>query len=255
MTAARAFPVPWLGGSRRLPINRSPISTSAPGGSLKKNEASTLRFGGLQPKISWFPPTDTNLPRRKAAAEEVAETTTTGQTSQMTEATTETKTAATSRKKGTPLPGNEIKAKMVEMTGQPIDLIAKACGFYTEITNNATGEVEIRVTEKDQNEFLRVSFEVQAGIKLAAPARPYRRTNRSPVVKIGKIGNIVVGGRHTSIAGFAFGEDVDSYVNIDAEPGKITITAGEKNTASQGDLDIDSDGDIDGEGDGDELNL
>ena len=196
------------------------------------------------------------MPRRKAAVEEAAETTTTEQSITMTEVATETKIPATSRKKGTPLPYDQIKAKIAEMEGSAIDEVAKACGFYTEITDNATGDVEIRVTTADQNEFLRVSLEAQSGIRLAAPVRSYRRSNRSPVVKIGKTGNIVVGGRHTAIAGFPFGEDIDSYVKIEAEAGKITITIGEKDTSTQEDLDIDSavgdelDGDL-----GDDLDL
>lgn len=141
------------------------------------------------------------------------------------------KTTATTRSKGTPLPLDQIKAKMTEMEGQPFDAVAKACGFYTEITDNATGAVEIRVTQADQLEFAKASLAAQTGIQYAAPARPYRRTNRSPVVKIGKTGNIVVGGRHTSIAGFAFGEDVDSYVKIEASAGQIVITAGVKEAA------------------------
>lgn len=160
----------------------------------------------------------------------------------MSEAPAETQ-KATTRVKGTPLSLPEIKQKMAEMEGSPIDAVAKACGFYTEVTDNATGAVEIRVTTADQMEFLKASLEAQSGVKLAAPARPYRRTNRSPVVKIGKTGNIVVGGRHTAIAGFPFGEDVDSYVKIEASQGQIIITAGVKETGGQTEADLDLDGD------------
>lgn len=134
---------------------------------------------------------------------------------------------------------------MADMEGSPIDAVAKACGFYTEITDNTTGAVEIRVTQADQMEFLKASLEAQTGVKLAAPARPYRRTNRSPVVKIGKTGNIVVGGRHTTIAGFPFGEDVDSYVKIEASPGQIVITAGVKEASEQAEVDLDGDDESD----------
>lgn len=184
------------------------------------------------------------MPRRKAATEEVVETPVpdTSTTEQMSEAPAAAE-KATTRVKGTPLPLDQIKATMTEMEGQPIDAVAKACGFYTEITDNATGAVDIRVTQTDQLEFLKASLEAQAGVKLAAPARPYRRTNRSPVVKIGKTGNIVVGGRHTSIAGFPFGEDVDSYVKIEATPGQIVITAGVKEVAEQVEVELDADDD------------
>ena len=154
---------------------------------------------------------------------------------------------ATTRTKGTPLSSAEIKQKMAEMEGSQIDAVAKACGFYTEITDNATGDVEVRVTQADLNEFLKASLEAQTGIKLAPPSRPYRRTNRSPVVKIGKSGNIVVGGRHTTIAGFPFGEDVDSYVKIEASPGQIVITAGVKEASDQVEADLSDD--LDGESD------
>jgi len=190
------------------------------------------------------------LPRRKAATEEVVETPVpdTSTTEQMSEAPAATE-KATTRVKGTPLPADQIKAKMTEMEGQPLDAVAKACGFYTEITDNATGAAEIRVTQTDQLEFLKVSFEVKNGLKFAPPARPYRRTNRSPVVKIGKTGNIVVGGRHTSIAGFPFGDDVDSYVKIEAAPGQIIITAGVKEVAEQAEVDLDIDVEDDDEAD------
>lgn len=190
------------------------------------------------------------MPRRKAVVDQAAETTSTATTAQMSEVETEGKQPQTSRKKGTPLSPEQIKVKMAEMEGRPIDEVAKACGFYTEITDNATGAVDVRVTQTDQLEFLKASLEAQSGVKLAAAARPYRRTNRSPVVKIGKTGNIVVGGRHTAIAEFPFGENVDSYVKIEAEKGRIVITAGEKEVADQGDID-----DIDAEEENDDLDL
>lgn len=185
------------------------------------------------------------LPRRKATVEDTTETLTdTTSAEQMSEAPAETP-KATTRSKGTPLSLPEIKQTMADMEGSPIDAVAKACGFYTEITDNATGAVEIRVTQTDQMEFLKASLEAQTGVKLAAPARPYRRTNRSPVVKIGKTGNIVVGGRHTTIAGFPFGEDVDSYVKIEASPGQIVITAGVKEASEQVEVDLDGDDESD----------
>lgn len=147
------------------------------------------------------------------------------------------KAPETKRVKGTPLPLDQIKLKMAQMEGQTLDVVARACGFYTEITNVATGEVEIRVTSKDELEFMKSSLEAQSGIRLARPARPYRRTNRSPVIKIGKNGNIVVGGRHTTIAGFPFGDDVDSRVYVESEPGRITITALSKDNFEQSDFD------------------
>ena len=189
-------------------------------------------------------PNERTVPRRKPAEVETAETPITDSPSseQMSEAPAE-KTAATTRTKGTPLPLDQIKATMTQMEGQPLDAVAKACGFYTEITDNVTGAVEVRVTAADSQAFLTASLEALSGVKLGAPVRSHRRTNRSPVVKIGKTGNIVVGGRHTSIAGFPFGEDVDSYVKIEAAPGQITITAGVKEVAEQAEVEFDTEDD------------
>jgi hypothetical protein len=162
------------------------------------------------------------LPRQKKAATEAAETQTPIETTApMTEAATEKKTTS---KKGTPVEPARVLQIASEMEGQPADVVAKECGYYTEITNNATGETEVRVTAADTSAFLAALLAAK-GVNLAPPARAARRSNRSPIVKIGKNGNIVVGGRHTTIAGFPFGEEVDSRVRIEAEKGKITIFA------------------------------
>ena len=60
------------------------------------------------------------------------------------------------------------------------------------------------------------------GIELAPATRTYApRKNRAPVVKLGKNGNIVVGGRHSAVAGFEPG----SKVKVESEPGRIIIVA------------------------------
>jgi hypothetical protein len=167
------------------------------------------------------------LPRQKKAATEAAETQapeTTDNSDQMTEAATEKKASATTSKKGTPVSPADVLRIASDMEGQPADVVAKECGYYTETTNNATGEVEVRVTASDTSAFLAALLAAK-GVNLAPPVRAARRSNRSPIVKIGKNGNIVVGGRHTTIAGFPFGEGVDSRVRIEAEKGKITIFA------------------------------
>lgn len=159
------------------------------------------------------------MPRRKNTAE--AETTV---TTEMTEATTEKKLPAKSSKKGTPVSPEKLMEITSKMEGNPSDVIAQACGYYTEITTTATGEVEVRVTVEDNFAFMQALLAAQ-GTKLAPPVRPSRRTSRQPIIKIGKTGNIVVGGRYTTIAGFPFGEDVESKVRVEAEAGKITIFA------------------------------
>lgn len=197
-----------------------------------------LRFIGRQ--------RDSALPRSKAAAVETADsqTTTEQPTNQMTEATTQ-KAHATTTKKGTPVPADQILVIMTEMEGQPADVVAQACGYFTEVTNNATGDVEIRVTAADNSAFLLAAMNAKGGPVISAPVRSNRRTNRSPIVKIGKLGNIVVGGRHTSIAGFPFGEEVDSRVRIESEPGKITIYAAAPSEYESQEDSIDDDSELD----------
>ena len=160
------------------------------------------------------------MPRRKNTAE--AETTV---TPEMTEATTtEKKQPAKTSKKGTPVSPQELMEITSKMEGSPSDVIAQACGYFTEITTTATGEVEVRVTVEDNFAFMQALLAAQ-GTKLAPPVRPSRRTSRQPIIKIGKTGNIVVGSRYTTVAGFPFGEDVESKVRVEAEAGKITIFA------------------------------
>lgn len=141
----------------------------------------------------------------------------------MTE-TVEKRVPATTTKKGVPVSTEELLKIAANMEGQPPDLIARAAGYYTEITTTATGDVEVRVTGDDSFALMRALLAAQ-GINVAPPVRSSRRTNRQPIIKIGKTGNIVVGGRYTSMAKFPFGEDIDSRVRIEAEEGKITIFA------------------------------
>lgn len=172
----------------------------------------------------------------------------------MTETATATATEKkTTSKKGTPVEPAQVLRIASEMEGQSADVVAKECGYYTEITNNATGETEVRVTANDVSTFLATLLAAK-GVNLAPPARAVRRTNRSPIVKIGKTGTIVVGGRHTTIAGFPFGEGVDSRVRIEAEQGRITIFAASPDEyASDADLDDNDldDNDLDGDDLGD----
>ena len=162
----------------------------------------------------------------------------------MTEAT-EKKVPATSSKKGTPVALGELLSIAVQMDGEPSDKVAHACGYYTEVTTTATGEVDVRVTSADEFAFMRALMAAQ-GTNLAPPVRSNRRSNRQPIIKIGKTGNIVVGGRYTAIAGFQFGEEIDSRVRVEAEKGKITIfEADPEEYPSEGQADLD---DIDEEG-------
>jgi hypothetical protein len=210
--------VGFNGGSQPLPANRSRSFICARGGPLRNAEPE--RCASVSFKLQclgrqrFF-----TLSRRKNTAE--AETTV---TPEMTEATTEKKQPAKTSKKGVPVSPEKLMEITSKMEGNPSDVIAQACGYYTEITTTATGDVEVRVTVEDNFAFMQALLAAQ-GTKLAPPARPSRRTSRQPIIKIGKTGNIVVGSRYTTVAGFPFGEDVESKVRVEAEAGKITILA------------------------------
>lgn len=158
-----------------------------------------------------------------------------------TEATVEKKQPAKTSKKGLPVSLQKLMEITSQMEGSPSDLIAQACGYYTEYTTTATGDTEIRVTVDDNFAFMQALLAAQ-GMKLAPPARSARRSNRQPIIKIGKTGNIVVGGRYTAIAGFPFGENLDSRVRVEAEKGKITIFAATPEEYVSADQEVDEDG-------------
>lgn len=121
---------------------------------------------------------------------------------------------------GNKLVGKELLDHAAKYAGQPIDQVAKECGYYKEITNRETGESRTNILGQD---FMAAMFKAQSGIEFAPPTRAYsRRSNRPPVVKVGGNGNIVIGNRYSSIAGF----NPASKVQIEAIEGKITITAG-----------------------------
>lgn len=165
---------------------------------------------------------------------------------QMTNEATEKRVPATSSKRGTPVPSSELLQIVSKLEGSPPDQIAHACGYYTEITTIATGDVEFRVTTADMFAFMQAILAAQ-GTKIAIPVRSHRRTNRAQVIKIGKTGNIVVGGRYTTIAGFPFGENVESRVRVEAEKGKITIFAASPSDHPAPNSDIADDLDIEEE--------
>ena len=151
----------------------------------------------------------------------------------------EKKVPATSSKKGTPVAPSELLKTTSQMEGAPSDQVAHACGYYTEVTTTATGDVDIRVTSADTFAFMQALLAAQ-GTNLAPPVRSNRRSNRQPIIKIGKTGNIVVGGRYTTIAGFPFGGELDSRVRVEAEKGKITIFAADpEEYASDVEADLD----------------
>lgn len=151
---------------------------------------------------------------------------------QMTQAEA-TKTPKKSTVFGDKLTGQELVTKAGGLIGQPIDIVAKECGYYKQITDNETGEVTVRVLRED---FTAAMLKAQTGMEFAPPTRPYsRRTSRSPLLTVGGNGNIVVGNRYSSIAEFVPG----GKVKVEAVKGKITITVndGEEEAIEEDDQD------------------
>jgi hypothetical protein len=165
------------------------------------------------------------VPRRKAepaTAEPQTPTPAQPATETVTQATVEAPTEKETKNitvKGEQLEGQVLLAKTKEFTGKPIDEVAKACGFYKEVTSRETGETKTTVFTQD---FMAAMIKAQTGIEFAAPVRAYsRRTNRAPVVTVGGNGNIVIGNRYSSVAGFL----AATKVKVEAVEGKITVTA------------------------------
>jgi len=165
------------------------------------------------------------VPRRKAetaTAEPQTPTPVQPATETVTQATTEAPTEKETKNitvKGEPLEGQALLAKTTEFTGKPIDEVAKACGYYKEVTSRETGETKTTVFTQD---FMAAMIKAQTGIEFAAPVRAYsRRTNRAPVVTVGGNGNIVIGNRYSSVAGFL----AATKVQVEAVEGKIIVTA------------------------------
>jgi len=204
--------------------------------SLRKVSRLACAFGDF--KLRWASRQRVfTLPRRKNTAEAAEPTVTPDPMPEVTEK----KAPVTTSKKGTPVSPEMLLKITSEMEGAPIDKVAHACGYYSEFTTTATGEVEVRVATSDTFAYMQALLAAQ-GTKLAPPIRSNRRSNRQPIIKIGKTGNIVVGGRYTTIAGFPFGAELDSRVRIEAEKGKITIFAADPDEyVSSEELDLDFD--------------
>lgn len=158
------------------------------------------------------------MPRKKGASATVEPETI--ETPEMTEAV-ETAAAAeakTSRQKGTPLQGEEFKQYLANNKGKPVDEVAYNAGFYTIVTDLETGETKTTI---HKNEFYSAMIAALTGIAFEAPKRAYTaRKNRAPVISVTTIGNIVVGSRHSDVAGFASGDKI----LVTASEGQIVLT-------------------------------
>lgn len=192
----------------------------------------------------WLVDTQTvNLPRRKTETSP-SEPQTLSQPKTQNEivtqapaATAETKEPKNIIVKGEQLQGKALLEKSASMSGKPIDEVAKECGYWRETTSRETGESRTVTLTSD---FMAAMLKAQSGVEFAPPTRAYsRRTNRAPVVTVGGNGNIVVGNRYSSVAGFG----PTSKVRVEAAEGKITIIAyipaeGEEDGGEQDDLDL-----------------
>lgn len=178
------------------------------------------------------------MPRRKAALEQIDETTTATIEQEATmpaelETTEATAIPAAEPKtvkvKGERLGGDELLAFVKENKDEPIDDVVFRAGFYTRSTDTETGETK---TTLHKPQFFQALTVASTGVEFAPPKRSYTtRKGRKPVVTVVKNGNIVVGGRHGTVAGFEPG----SKVRVESEYGKIVLTAWQDEDGSAGD--------------------
>lgn len=181
------------------------------------------------------------VPRRKPV-QEPTETTSTIDTIEMpaetletTEATTEEATAKIVKVKGERLEGDELLDFVKQNKESPIDEVVFNAGFYTRTTDAETGETK---TTLHKPQFFQALSVASTGVEFAPPKRAYSaRKGRKPVVTVVKNGNIVVGGRYGTVAGFAPG----SKVKVEAEAGRIILTPWDGEGADTSDEDDDLD--------------
>jgi hypothetical protein len=146
-----------------------------------------------------------------------------------------------------------VKVKGERMTGQAlldfvqqnkdnaIDEVVYNAGYYTKTTDTESGETK---TTLHKPQFFQALTVASTGVEFAPPKRAYAaRKGRKPVVTVVKNGNIVVGSRHGSIAGF----DPGSKVKVESAPGKIILTAWEdaENTGVDADAEIEEEDELD----------
>jgi hypothetical protein len=143
--------------------------------------------------------------------------------SEMTPATLapelETTETAASKVKGDRMTGQALLDYVSAHKEDAIEEVLFATGYYTLVTDPETGEAQTRYHKPA---FFVAMTEASTGFAPPSSRRSYTsRRGRQPVITVGKSGNCVVGGRHSTIAGFAPG----SKVQVEAEAGKIVLTA------------------------------
>lgn len=165
------------------------------------------------------------MPRRKATEEtDLDQTADSAQMStEVLEAPEALETAETDgaakpiKEKGIRLSGDELLLFVKENKESPVDEVIFQAGFYTKTTDPETGETKTTLHKPQFYEAIAVAN----GYQLAPAKRAFAaRKARKPVVTVAKNGNIVVGGRHSAVAGFA----PVSKVKVEAEFGRIVLT-------------------------------
>lgn len=166
-------------------------------------------------------PTNRQMPRRKAGTDLLDAPTdnndsTTEMTTELMEAPEATDTKVV-KVKGERLAGQELLDYVSENKANPIDEVIRGAGFYTKTTDVETNET--KVTLHKPQFFL--ALQAAQGLEFAPAKRTYTaRKNRAPVVTVVKNGNIVVGSRYSTVAGFEPG----TKVAVSAEHGQIILT-------------------------------
>lgn len=177
------------------------------------------------------------MARKKQDAEAVLDPVNTD-SEMSTEPSTEATAAKSTKTKvsGERKVGPDLLSFVQANQGTPGDELAFSAGYYTTTTDTETGETQTRI---HKNEFFKAVTEASSGIVISSSRRAYSgRRNRAPIVTVGKVGNCVVGARHSAIAGFAPG----SKVLVTAEEGRIVLTMAteaEAASAEEGDDDLD----------------
>lgn len=160
------------------------------------------------------------MPRRKqteATAVIDPETETTNMSPELIEEATEGKTKLVVVK-GERKTGQELLDFAKENKDQPLDDVIYNAGYYTKKTNPETEEVKVTLHKP---QFWAAVSAASTGLEFAPPKRAFSaRTGRKPVVTVVKNGNIVVGSRHSTVAGFEPG----SRVHVQSEAGRIILT-------------------------------
>lgn len=189
--------------------------------------------------------TNSPMARKKAATENPVEPVETDPMS-VEAVTTETETTVTTeaaqspkatknitRTSGERKVGQELLDCLKENDGLPIEELAIKAGYFTRTVNNETGETS---TTPHKQELFKATTEASTGLTFVSAKRSYTtRKGRAPVITVGKLGNCVVGARHSTIAGFEAG----SKVQVFSEAGRIVLTQLEGDAPADAEVEVD----------------